>query len=143
MGNFIDNLPPGAKNLRHVNMSNELRNYFPAVRQRLYGEQSSLFSFPEVALTRILSLRLSKEDGFMIDVFGLIVLKYVSLSDNSTSPMRLHGKGVFIRKPRNDQWLPVLTIDAQHHSSEIHPPSIGRQRYRDPRIWSTYHKALD
>lgn len=65
-----------------------------------------------------MSLRLSKEDGFMLDVFGLIVVKDVSMSHGSTKAVRLHGKDVDIRKPRNDQWLPLFTIEALRYAME-------------------------
>lgn len=118
MGNFIDNLFPGGADLRHVKMSNELRNYFPAVRRDLCGEQASLHSFPEVALARLLTLRLSKEDGFMLDMFGLVMVKDVSMTQNTTKAVRLRGKDVDVRRPRNDQWLPVFSIKAMKHVME-------------------------
>lgn len=115
-------------------MANVLRNYFPAMRQKLCGEQSSLYSFPEVALARLLTLRLSKKNGFMLDVFGLTMVKDVSNQHNSTKQVRLHGKDVDVRRPRNDHWLSTYTVESLRHAMEglafaakhLLPPSVLR-----------------
>lgn len=105
MRNFIDNLFPGGADLRHVKMSNELTNYFPAIRRQLCGEEASLYSFPEVALARLLTFRLSKEDGFLLDV----------MSHSTVKAVRLHDEDIDVRRPRNDQWWPVFTMEALRH----------------------------
>lgn len=111
MGSFLDNLFPGGSDLRHVKMSNELLNYFPTVRRELCTEDS-LWSFPEVALARLFSLKISKEDAFLLVVFGYIMARDVSMTHNSMKAVRLHGKDMDVRKPRDDRWMPVLTINA-------------------------------
>lgn len=49
---------------------------------------------PGVALARLMNLRLSRDDGFMLDVFGLTLVKDISILHNTTKPVRLHGKEV-------------------------------------------------
>lgn len=83
MGRFLDNLFPGGIDLRHVKMPNEVKDYFPSIRREFRGEKVSLHSFPEVALGLLLSLKLRKDDGFLLDVFVLVLVKDLSMSHNS------------------------------------------------------------
>lgn len=118
VGSFIDNLYPGGTDVRHVKMSNELRNYFPAIRRELCGEEACLYSFPEVALVRLMTMRLSRQDGFMMDVFGLTLVKDISLAHNTARVVQLHGKDVDVRKPRNDQWWPIACMESLRHAMD-------------------------
>lgn len=72
---------------------------------------SSLRNMPEVALEKLLSVRVRINDAFVLSHFGYVLSRDVSGGLTKMHTARLRSRDVDSRAARRDLWTPIHTID--------------------------------
>ncbi len=109
-GSMIVALQPGGRDLSPVSMPHLAKEFIFSVREELYRE-NSLRMVPEVALAKLLTLRMGTNDNFVFEFFG-----HVAFKDNSEDPTGLMvikgvSRDVQARKARKDAWMMVRKVE--------------------------------
>lgn len=110
VGSTIIGLQPGGHDLSTVAMVPEVHTFVRAMRGVL-SPSYSLRNMPEVDLAKLLSMRVTVNDAFVLAHFGYVLSRDFSGALTKMHTFRLRSRDVDSRSARRDLWTPIHTID--------------------------------
>lgn len=100
---------PGGNDLARVSFPAIGKDFIGAVRDEMYKE-NSLRLVPEVALTKLLTLRMRTSDGLRLELFGGVAFKDISDETPDFVKVQAATRNILTRKAKNHRWISVETM---------------------------------
>lgn len=111
-GLTLTKIQPGSRDLTPVLMSEVLKEHIRSIRLELCGELS-LRHLPEVAIAKVILLRLGTTDNMVYEHFAPLAFKVSSSEPTKATFIKGGSRDVQVQKARSDIRLPVRTIADQ------------------------------
>jgi len=133
-GAAIELMQPGGSDLSKIDMTPRMKDYISTMQMAMYKKGSSRL-VPEMALLKLVTLRFTEQDRFVLNHFGHIL--YEDKSDAPRAIMHLKGatRSLQVMKPYDHWWAKIMywphltdVMDGLGDAIEklLHPSLISR-----------------